>query len=150
VSGYEVLQEKGYRLTPQLHNRYSYSSISTGYRTLESLKVLNLVSETDFGDWRVRYHVAEKGHRHHLVCHACGKITDLEESVLYLLKDALLRDHDFEADLRHIAISGECSEYRKRNQYFFAQLLQLVAVASIAENISWQIYDLKEVLHAYT
>ena len=133
MSCHKVLQEKGYRLTPQrmlviealhnadkhisaeeiyeqLHARYPYSNISTVYRTLELLKGLNLVMETDFGEGRVRYHVAEKGHHHHLFCHRCGKIMDLEESTLYPLKDAMLRDYDFEADLRHIAISGECRE----------------------------------------
>lgn len=137
MSCHKVLQEKGYRLTPQrvlviealhnadkhisaeeiygqLHSRYPYSNISTVYRTLELLKELNLVMETDFGEGRVRYHVAEKGHHHHLFCHSCGKITDVEESVLYPLKNSLLRDYDFEADLRHMAISGKCGECRKK------------------------------------
>lgn len=139
MSCHKVLLEKGYRLTPQrmlviealheadghisaeeiyeqLHSRYPYSNISTVYRTLELLKKLNLVTETDFGEGRVRYHVAEKGHHHHLVCRTCGKIVDLDESILYPLKDALLRDYDFDADLRHLAISGECSECRKKKE----------------------------------
>jgi len=139
MSCHKVLQEKGYRLTPQrmlviealhradghisaeeiyeqLHSRYPYSNISTVYRTLELLKELNLVTETDFGDGRVRYHVAEKGHHHHLVCRRCGKTTDLDESALYLLKDALLRDYGFVADLRHLAISGECSKCRRKGE----------------------------------
>jgi Fur family ferric uptake transcriptional regulator len=133
----KVLQEKGYRLTPQrmlvieaLHNadshisaeeiyqqfhaRYPHSNISTVYRTLELMKKLNLVTETNFGEGRVRYHVAEKGHHHHLVCRNCGRIMDLDESVLFPLKDTLLRDYGFEADLRHLAISGECSDCRKK------------------------------------
>ncbi len=132
-----MLQAQGYRLTPQrmlviealdnaeshisaeeiyeqLHNRYPYSNISTVYRTLELLKKLNLVTETDFGEGRVRYHVADKSHHHHLVCHKCGKIIDLPESVLSSLKGTLLRDYDFDADLRHLAILGECSDCRKR------------------------------------
>jgi len=136
MSCHKVLQEKGYRLTPQrmlvieaLHNadshisaeeiyeqmraRYPYSNISTVYRTLELLKELKLVTETDFGEGRVRYHVAEKSHHHHLVCRRCGKVINLEESALYPLKGALLRDYDFEADLRHMAIVGECGECRK-------------------------------------
>lgn len=134
---YEILREKGHRLTPQrmlilkaiykadshisaeeiyeqLHARYPYSNISTVYRTLELLKGLNLVTETNFGDGRARYHSAKKGHHHHLVCHRCGKIVDLDESVLYPLKDTLLRDYGFDADLRHLAISGECKDCRKK------------------------------------
>ena len=137
MSCHKVLREKGYRLTPQrmlvieslheadghisaeeiyaqLHSRYPYSNISTVYRTLELLKELNLVTETNFGEGCVRYHVAEKGHHHHLVCRQCGKTTDLDESVLYPLRDILLRDYKFEADLRHLAIPGECRECRRK------------------------------------
>ena len=137
MSCHKILQEKGYRLTPQrmlvtealhdaeghisaeeiyeqLHARYPYSNISTVYRTLELLKELKLVTGTDFGEGRVRYHVAEKGHHHHLVCRRCGKIMDLDESALYPLKDTLLRDYGFEADLRHLAIPGKCSDCRKK------------------------------------
>ena len=133
----KALREKGYRLTPQrmlviealhdadghisaeeiyeqLHNHYPYSNVSTVYRTLELLKKFNLVTETDFGEGCLRYHVAEKGHHHHLVCRSCGKITDLDESVLYPLKHTLLRDYAFEADLRHLVISGQCGECRKK------------------------------------
>jgi Fur family ferric uptake transcriptional regulator len=139
MSCHKILQAKGYRLTPQrvlviealhhagghisaeeiykqLHRRCPYSNISTVYRTLELLKKLNLVTETDFGEGRVRYHVAEKGHHHHLVCRTCGKVTNLDESVLYPLRDALLRDYNFDADLRHLAISGKCSECRKKGE----------------------------------
>ena len=131
MSCHKTLLENGHRLTPQrmlvievlhnadkhisaeeiyaqLHSRYPYANISTVYRTLELLKKLDLVTETNFGEGRVRYHVAEKGHHHHLVCNRCGKIIDLEESALHPLKDALLQKYDFDADLRHLAISGEC------------------------------------------
>jgi len=137
MSCHEVLQEKGHRLTPQrmlvlealhsadehisaeeiyehLHSRYPYSNISTVYRTLELLKKLNLVTETNFGEGRVRYHLAEKGHHHHLVCRSCGKIIDLEESVLHPLEDTLLQQYGFDADLRHLAISGECRGCRRK------------------------------------
>jgi Fur family ferric uptake transcriptional regulator len=137
----KALREKGYRLTPQrmlvikalhnadnhisaeeiyeqLHARYPHSNISTVYRTLELMKRLNLVMEIDFGEGRVRYHVAEKGHHHHLVCCTCGKIIDLGESIVNPLKETLFRNYDFEAELSHLAISGECSECRKKRERY--------------------------------
>ena len=85
------LSELGYRMTPQrlmivsaIENsdqhisaeeiyvqvvaKYPHVNMSTVYRTLEMLKRLGLVTETDMGEGRVRYHPAEKGHHHHLVC----------------------------------------------------------------------------------
>jgi Fur family ferric uptake transcriptional regulator len=127
------LTEKGYRLTPQrlmivsaIENsdghvsaeeiyaqvvaKYPHVNISTVYRTLELLKELGLVTETDFGEGRVRYHPAEKGHHHHLVCTECGAVIDLDESSLSPLKDMLLREYKFSADLKHLAIFGRCSK----------------------------------------
>ena len=88
--------------------RYPNVNISTVYRTLELLKRLCLVTETDLGEGRVRYHPREKGHHHHLVCQECGAIIDLDESLLAPLKSALLREYKFSADLRHLAILGRC------------------------------------------
>ena len=137
MSCHEILRENGHRLTPQrmlviealhnadrhisaeelyeqLHGRYPYAIISTVYRTLELLKELDLVTETKLGGGRVRYHVAEKGHHHHLLCRSCGKIIDLEEFALHPLKDTLLTKYGFDADLRHLAILGECRRCRRR------------------------------------
>ena len=130
------LSELGYRLTPQrmiilssIENsddhisaeeiyaqvmaKYPKVNISTVYRTLELLKRLGLVTETDLGGGRVRYHPAEKGHHHHLVCQECGAIIALDESLLSSLKSVLLREYKFSADLRHLAIFGRCVNCRK-------------------------------------
>ena len=132
---YEILHAKGYRLTPQrilvlktiyhadnhisaeeiyeqLHDRFPYINKSTIYRILELLSDLKLVTESNLGDGCIRYHAAIKGHHHHLICHICGKVIDLEESALEPLKDFILRDYGFEADLRHMVISGVCSDCR--------------------------------------
>ena len=130
------LSQQGYRLTPQrmmilsaiessdnhisaeeIHAqiiaKYPNVNISTVYRTLELLKHLGLVTETDLGEGRVRYHPAEKGHHHHLVCRECGAIIDLDESLLVPFKIAILREYGFNADLRHLAILGHCAKCKK-------------------------------------
>ncbi len=130
------LSEKGYRMTPQrmmildaiensdqhisaeeIHAqvvaKYPNVNISTVYRTLELLKKLNMVTETDLGGGRFRYHPADKGHHHHLVCQECGTTIDLDESELFPLKESLLRKHKFIADLHHLAIMGRCVKCKK-------------------------------------
>ena len=130
------LSEKGYRLTPQrvmvltaiessanhisadeiytqVIKKYPYVNISTVYRTLDLLKRLGMVTETDLGGGRVSYHPADKGHHHHLVCQECGDIIDLDESVLSPLKDTLRREYKFDTDLRHLAIFGRCDKCSK-------------------------------------
>ena len=130
------LSELGYRMTPQramivsaIENsdnhisaeeiyaqvvaKYAHVNVSTVYRTLELLKRLGMVTETDLGEGRVRYHPAGKGRHHHLVCHECGATIDLDESVLSPVKDVLRQQYGFIADLRHLAIFGHCVKCRQ-------------------------------------
>ena len=130
------LSEQGYRMTPQrimvlaaIENsehhisaeeiyaqviaKYPHFNISTVYRTLELLHRLGLVTETDLGGGRVRYHPADKGRHHHLVCQGCGKVIDLDESVLDDLKAVLRRDYRFDPDTRHMAFFGRCADCQK-------------------------------------
>jgi Fur family ferric uptake transcriptional regulator len=129
----QILKEKGYRLTPQrlmvlsaLHSvethisaediyahvkaKYQYANISTVYRTLDLLKELKLITEIDLDDGCVRYHLTEKGHHHHLVCNNCGKMIDLPESTLLKLSETLAMEYQFQADLKHLAVFGTCSD----------------------------------------
>ncbi|MBE9500925.1 MAG: transcriptional repressor [Chloroflexi bacterium] len=129
----DVLRELGYRLTPQrmlilaavqasdshisaeeiysqVRAQYPHVNISTVYRTLDLLKGLSLVTETDLGEGRVRYHYADKGHHHHLVCERCGAIIEVDEDLFLPLKRTLLKDYHFQANIRHFAIFGRCAK----------------------------------------
>ena len=131
----ETLREQGYRLTPQrrlilsvLHQSHNHISaeeiysqvrleyprlnISTVYRTLELLKELGLATETDLGEGRFRYHFADQGHHHHLICQRCGQVLEFDESLLLPLKGRLQREYDFKADLSHLAVFGMCRQCR--------------------------------------
>src|SRR4030042_351405 len=131
------LREKGYRLTPQrlmilsaIENsrdhisaeeiyapvaaKYPHVNISTVYRTLELLKKLGMVYEINLGEGRIRYHAEESGHHHHLVCQQCGTVIDIDEAALSSLRDILLRDYHFQAELRHVGVFGICDSCRRK------------------------------------
>ena len=97
----------------QVRAKYPYANISTVYRTLDLLKELSLVTETEFGDGKVRYHPADEGHHHHLICQQCGAVIDLPEAVLSMLQKKLLHAYCFQADLRHLAVFGLCGRCYK-------------------------------------
>ena len=128
--------ELGYRLTPQrlmvvkaveeadshisaeeiylqVRAIYPHMNISTVYRTLELLGELGLVTETDMGDGRVRYHGIGKGHHHHLVCQKCGATIDVEESILNSLWDEIGKRYGFEVNMKHLAFFGLCARCRR-------------------------------------
>jgi len=127
----ESLRDEGYRLTPQrmmildiifnsqghitaedVHQRvrqqYPFVDISTVYRTLNLLKKLRLITETDLGGGSVRYERLERGRHHHLVCRQCAASFPLEHSLLAPLEERLLGEYGFAADLDHFAIFGLC------------------------------------------
>ena len=129
----EELQELGYRLTPQrqliltaihesddhisaeeIHTRvcakYPHVNISTVYRTLELLKNLGLVTETDLDSGRYRYHYADKGHHHHLICEKCNAIIDVDESLFLSIQHTLFIKYGFHANMNHLAIFGRCTK----------------------------------------
>lgn len=133
----DKLNRLGYRLTPQrlmilkiveeatghisaddiyskVCDQYPQMNISTVYRTLELVKELGLVTETDLGDGRVRYHCMGKGrHHHHLVCEQCGEIIDMEEAMLNPLWMEVQEKFGFRVDMKHLAFFGKCPKCLK-------------------------------------
>ena len=130
------LREVGYRLTPQrmmilsifneceghitaeaIHERvckdYPFVDISTVYRTLQLLKKLRLVTETDLGSGVVQYELSERGRHHHLVCRGCGQTAPLDDAFLEPLARRIEESYQFRADLEHFAIFGLCSKCQK-------------------------------------
>ena len=131
-----ALREVGYRLTPQrlmivsiisdsaghvtaeaIHERvkeqYPYVDISTVYRTLNLLKKLKLVTDTDLGEGVAHYELADRGAHHHLVCRRCGTTVALDDAFLEPLADSLRSKYGFAADLEHLAIFGLCAACQK-------------------------------------
>jgi Fur family ferric uptake transcriptional regulator len=130
---YTALEQHGCRITPQrqmilehiagtsahisaedifetIHQKYPRIELSTVYRTMELLKKCNLVTETDLGDGKKRFHSIFKGHHHHLICQNCKKVIELDQKILDALKSEFKLKYGFEADLTHMAFSGHCRE----------------------------------------
>jgi Fur family ferric uptake transcriptional regulator len=136
MSCVQTLKQMGYRLTPQRvailealhgsdahvtaddiyeHVRPHHPTVnrSTVYRTLQLLKELGLVAETDLGEGRLCYHHIEKGHHHHLICQRCGRVVDVDESVLGPFQELMIRRFGFIPDVKHLALPGYCVQCEK-------------------------------------
>jgi len=132
----DSLREVGYRLTPQrmlivsiihdskghvsaeeVHQRvkehYPFVDISTVYRTLQLLKRLRIVTETDLGGGSVRYELSQQERHHHLVCRQCGDTFALDDRIIEPLRSTLMDAHGFAADMEHFAIFGRCRGCRE-------------------------------------
>ena len=126
------LRAKGYRLTParqlvleavlalehatpdaicvEVQRTASSVNLSTVYRTLELLEELELVSHTHLGHGAPIYHAAHERDHLHLVCGACGRITEAAAAFADSLVERLRGEFGFETDVAHFALFGRCAE----------------------------------------
>lgn len=86
----------------------SYISLATVYRTLELLKELGLITESNMGTSTTHYALRTHGTHHHAICRACGKTFDLSNSLFEPMVEQLRSNHNFVADANHMVVMGWC------------------------------------------
>lgn len=90
--------------------------LSTVYRTLERLRDLRILSQTDLGRGCMEFEVVMEGPHHHLVCRDCGQVIDLDHTYLAPVAEAIESDFGFEPVFDHHAFFGLCRDCRKENR----------------------------------
>jgi Fur family ferric uptake transcriptional regulator len=131
----DQLRARGYRVTPQrqlvleavtalehatpeeicarVQQTARGVNISTVYRTLELLEQLSLVTHSHLTHGAPSYHLAAEAEHVHLVCRDCGRIQEVGPDAVAPLVTALEAEHDFETDVRHLAVFGRCGTCRR-------------------------------------
>lgn len=95
---YELIQAKA----PEINR-------ATVYRALDFFCDLNLIAKTEIGG-RSLYEIVDETPHHHLVCRHCGQVEVLSDHHFHELAEHLRREHAFQIELSHLAISGCCAE----------------------------------------
>jgi len=131
-----TLEQKGFKLTPQrrvildaIHDAHAHLTAeeiidyvqtrvpgvnrSTIYRTLALLEELGCVFKSEING-RFIYHHAEEGHHHHLVCRSCGGMVDCDENVFSPVQESLKSRYGFQADFKHMVVTGLCWACREK------------------------------------
>ncbi|HET7034059.1 MAG TPA: Fur family transcriptional regulator [Thermomicrobiaceae bacterium] len=85
---------------------------STVYRTLELFSDLGLVSVTDLGCGARQFELIDEPH-HHLICHRCGAILELDDDLVDPLRAAIRARYGFAPAIDHLALFGFCAECRR-------------------------------------
>ncbi len=88
-------------------------SLSTVYRTLQTLKKLGLIEELHFDEEHHHYEVKPSAEHHHLVCLNCGKIMEFEYPLSPKMKRNIAREKGFEVTDVEIRMTGYCSKCRQ-------------------------------------
>lgn len=105
VAGAHVTAEE---LAARVHARVPEVHESTVYRTLHTLADLGVVVHVHLGHGPAVYHLADDAH-HHLVCEACGAVTEIPDAILRSLARRVDRDYGFALDTGHFALTGRCA-----------------------------------------
>lgn len=85
---------------------------ATIYRSLDVLERAGVVEHVHLGHGRAVYHLADDLHQH-LVCEACGAVTEAPEGLLAGVARGLSRSHGFEMHPYHFALLGRCQGCRE-------------------------------------
>lgn len=88
--------------------RYPAINLATIYRTLDLLASVGLVTQTDLGGGASAFELVGETLHHHLVCSSCGAVIEVDDALLAPLRERLLREHGFRAEVSHMALFGTC------------------------------------------
>jgi Fur family transcriptional regulator, ferric uptake regulator len=125
------IREKGFRVTPQrqlvlealqasgthttavsifeqVNAKLSSINQTTVYRTLDFLCEQRLVAKTEIAGQTV-YEIVNEDRHHHLVCRHCGYVEELADHHFIELLAHLAAEHNFIAEIDHVAIPGICA-----------------------------------------
>lgn len=109
----EAVHQLGHATPDQVHVKVSEVAaginITTVYRTLELLEELGLVTHAHLSHGAPTFHSVSESQHVHLVCRACGGLTELPSSLLAPLAKTLDSERGFLIDIGHVALFGICA-----------------------------------------
>ncbi len=82
---------------------------STVYRSLEALQEAGLVAHTHVDHRVPSYHLAEHATHIHLVCRACGRVTEVPLALGDSFARSVRAETGFVVELTHAAVHGRCA-----------------------------------------
>ncbi len=86
-----------------------YVNLATVYRTLELLKSIDLVTDTDMGTGAAHYALRSHADHHHAICRVCHHSVEFPDHLLDSLISNLHKGYGFEAQANHIVVFGVCA-----------------------------------------
>ena len=91
-------------------------SLSTVYRTLQTLKKLGLVEEVHFAEEHHHYEIKPATEHHHLVCLGCGRVVEFKYPLARLIKRNVTEAKDFEIISSEVRMTGYCPTCRENRK----------------------------------
>jgi Fur family ferric uptake transcriptional regulator len=91
-------------------------SLSTVYRTLQTLKKLGLVDEVHIDETHHHYEAKQAAEHHHLVCLGCGRVIEFNYPLARQIKKVVPDARGFEFVSTELRAMGYCSQCRQKRE----------------------------------
>ena len=100
----------------RLRERGERVSTATVYRTLDLLVASGLARAHDFGQGFRRFEsMPAQAHHEHLVCSACGRVTEFANERLERILPVIADEHGFRHEHHRVEVFGVCRECQHRD-----------------------------------
>ena len=107
-----VLAQRGHFSVEDILRRCPGIGRATAFRTMRLLAEMEIVCRVLLEDGSLHYRLSRRGHHHHLVCMACGRVEDLDTCMVNDLLEGLSRSADYEIDGHWLEFYGRCGSCR--------------------------------------
>ena len=87
--------------------------LATIYRAMHMLESMGMVKRFDFGDGTARFELVgegDDGHHHHLICHQCSSVVEIDECFPTALEKKIARQNGFTRMTHKLEFFGVCPE----------------------------------------
>jgi Fe2+ or Zn2+ uptake regulation protein len=107
-----VLREPGHFTSDDIVRAAPRVGRATVFRTMRILLEAGVLCRVPFDDGSVRYRVSARGHHHHLVCVACGRVEDFTACDVAPLVARIARTTEYEIAGHRLELYGRCQQCR--------------------------------------
>lgn len=91
-------------------------SLATVYRNLHLFKEQGLINERHLGQARCYYEMKRLGEHQHLVCEACGQVTEFDSPLIRNLVAQVERKNNFSVTKVELYLEGYCHKCKEQKK----------------------------------
>ena len=82
---------------------------ATVFRIMNMFTQKGITISIHFQEGKTRYELASKEHHHHLICENCGRVEDVEDTVLPTFERYIAKKHNFTVKRHSLEFFGLCA-----------------------------------------
>lgn len=86
---------------------------ATVFRIVNMFTQKGITSPIQFQEGKTRYELANKTDHHHLICENCGRIEDIQDTVIPALEKNIAKKHNFIVKRHSLEFFGLCADCKK-------------------------------------